>query len=347
MTKSFIVAAICCSLAHSKILRNPEFEIVRGQGFAAPPPGHQSQSHQVLQELLQQQHQDPPSSQHAVLHSSRPKKPIRIISEFDKPGSFQPMKFSYQKENYEPTTEKSFVSGPPLGDDFFEKYMEKIKRSRQQKKKQKLSFAGLLPSDLVDRRKRKPQDPPAPVSAFYQIKAPVILENPSSPLSDFNFNPNGKWYGEKASGLLQPPTHNIKHRQVTLDFISPSIGAFSPNTNWFGEKATGLFSYPNHLVPKRESVDVTNPSKAESKENFSPSGWHVYRNKVIETGTRSSLYSDSQEEPAIITLDNVAKYLNNQKIHSSGGSNPDVFDVNVQAVIKTRDTPKSPRKFYV
>jgi len=144
-------------LAHSKILRNPEFEIVRGQGFAAPPPGHQSQSHQVLQELLQQQHQDPPSPQHAVLHSSRPKKPIRIISEFDKPGSFQPMKFSYQKENYEPTTEKSFVSGPPLGDDFFEKYMEKIKRSQQQKKKQKLSFAGLLPSDLVDRGKGNPK----------------------------------------------------------------------------------------------------------------------------------------------------------------------------------------------
>ena len=132
--------------------------------------------------------------------------------------------------------------------------MEKIKRSRQQKKKHQLSFEGLLPSDLVDRRKRKPQDPPVPVSALYQIKAPVALEHPSSPLSDFNFNPNGKWYGEKISGLLTPPPHNIKHRQVTLDFISPSIGAFSPNTNWFGEKATGLFSYPNHLVPKRHAT---------------------------------------------------------------------------------------------
>jgi len=285
-----LVAAICCSFAHSKILRNPEFEIVRGQGFAAPPPGHQSQSHQVLQELLQQQLQDPPRHQHAVTHSSRPKKPIRIISEFDKPGSFQPMKFSYQKENYEPTTEKSFVSGPPLGDDFFEKYMAKIKRSRQQKKKQQLSFEGLLPSDLVDRRKkRKPQDPPVPASAFYQIKAPVTLDHPSSPLSDFNFNPNGKW----------------------------------------------------------ESVDVTSPSKTESKENFSPSGWHVYRDKVVETGTRSSLFAANQEEPAIITLDNVAKYLKNQKVHTNAGSNPDVFDVNVQAVIKTRDTPKSPKKYYV
>ena len=44
----------------------------------------------------------------------------------------------------------------------------------------------------------------------------------------------------------------------------------------------------------RDSVHVTVPAKEESqsKENFSPSGWHVYRNKVIETGTRSSLYKD-------------------------------------------------------
>ena len=138
--------------------------------------------------------------------------------------------------------------------------MAKIKRSRQQKKKQQLSFEGLLPSDLVDRRKkRKPQDPPVPASAFYQIKAPVTLDHPSSPLSDFNFNPNGKWYGEKASGLLTPPAHNIKHRQVILDFISPSIGAFSPNKNWFGEKATGLSSYPNHLVPKRHATTHSLP----------------------------------------------------------------------------------------
>ena len=42
----------------------------------------------------------------------------------------------------------------------------------------------------------------------------------------------------------------------------------------------------------RDSVHVTAPAKEESKENFSPSGWHVYRNKVIETGTRSSVYKD-------------------------------------------------------
>ena len=40
---------------------------------------------------------------------------FQIISEFDKPGSFQPMKASYNKQQFEPTTEKSFVSGPPLG----------------------------------------------------------------------------------------------------------------------------------------------------------------------------------------------------------------------------------------
>ena len=40
---------------------------------------------------------------------------FQIISEFDRPGSFQPMKANYNKQKFEPTTEKSFVSGPPLG----------------------------------------------------------------------------------------------------------------------------------------------------------------------------------------------------------------------------------------
>ena len=47
-----------------------------------------------------------------------------------------------------------------------------------------------------------------------------------------------------------------------------------------------------------------------------------------------------QEEPTVITLDNVADYL-----HRPGGR--DVFDVNVQAVIKTRDSPNSNKQFYL
>jgi len=252
------------------------------------------------------------------------------------------MKARYNKQEFEPTTEKSFVSGPPLGDDFFERYTRMIKSHQEKQKKRHLSFEGLLPADLLDRRKRKHQDPQVP--AFYQIKAPVTLDFSSKPVEDFGFNPNGKWYGDQATGLLQPPAHNIKHRQVSLDFISPSTSSFSPNNNWFGEKQTGFFTYPSHLVPKRDSVEVKVPAVKESQENFSPSGWHVYRNKVVETGTRSSLYN-TQDEPAIITLDNVAEYLKSSE--NSVGDNPDVFDVNVQAVIKTRDSPNASKKFYL
>ena len=53
-----------------------------------------------------------------------------------------------------------------------------------------------------------------------------------------------------------------------------------------------------------------------------------------------------KDEPAIITLDNVAKFLKTQS-HNSAGSNPDVFDVNVQAVIKTKDAPNVPKQFYL
>jgi len=334
MTNNILLAAICCSLVHGKILQKPQVEIVRGQGFAAPPPGHHHQNplHSIQQHVS--------THQQAVRHSNFLKKPIKIISQFDQPGSFQPMGYNYAKQKFEPTTEKSFVSGPPLGDDFFDRYMQKIKN--QSKKKSKLSFEGLLPDDLIDRKKRKHQDPQVP--AFYQIKAPVKLDYYSGSLEDFAFNPNGKWYGEKATGLLKAPQHKIKDRQVTLDFISPSSGEFNPNKNWFGEKQTGFFTYPNHLVPKRDSVHVTAPAKEESKENFSPSGWHVYRNKVIETGTRSSVYKD-QDEPFVITLDNVADFLKTHQ--NSVGGNQDVFDVNVKAVIKTRDAPNASKQFYL
>ena len=47
-----------------------------------------------------------------------------------------------------------------------------------------------------------------------------------------------------------------------------------------------------HFLCCRDSVEVKVPAKKEtSKESFSPSGWHVYRNKVAETGTRSSVYN--------------------------------------------------------
>ena len=52
-----------------------------------------------------------------------------------------------------------------------------------------------------------------------------------------------------------------------------------------------------------------------------------------------------QDEPAIITLDNMAKYL--KQSHNSVGGSPDVFDVNVQAVIKTKDAPNASKKFYL
>ena len=111
------------SLVHSKILRS---SIVRGQGFAAPPPGH-------TLNISPLQQQEAPRQQQAVSHFSQPRKPVKarenfrfelfanyccifqIISEFDRPGSFQPMKANYNKQKFEPTTEKSFVSGPPLG----------------------------------------------------------------------------------------------------------------------------------------------------------------------------------------------------------------------------------------
>ena len=136
----------------------------------------------------------------------------------------------------------------PPGDDFVERYQKMIRNSQ---KKSQLSFEGLLPDDLINRRKRKHQDPPVP--AFYQIKSPVTLDFPSASFESFDFNPNGRWYGEKETGLARPPRQNVIKRQpVSLDFVSPTTGSFSPNANWFGEKQKGLLtSYPSHDLPKR------------------------------------------------------------------------------------------------
>jgi len=284
---------LCFSLVFSniqcKLSRLPQADIVRGQGFAAPPPGH-------LLEAEVGPGPRPPRHSRPAGHQEHRRKPIKVISEFDAPNSFQPMKNYYSKERYEPTTEPSFVSGPPLGDDFVERYQKMIRNSQ---KKSQLSFSGLLPEDLIDRRKRKHQDP---VPAFYQIKSPVTLDFPSASFESFDFNPNGGWFGEKETGLAT--------------------------------------AYPNHLVPKRQTAPLSRPSSSlSSQENFSPSGWKVYRDRVVETGTRNSVYS-SEDEPAVITLDNVADYL-----HRPGGR--DVFDVNVQAVIKTRDAPNASKQFYL
>merc|ERR1711953_1094721 len=103
---------------------------------------------------------------------------------------------------------------------------------RNSQKKSQLSFEGLLPDDLINRRKRKHQDPPVP--AFYRIKSPVTLDFPSASFESFDFNPNGRW----------------------------------------------------------QTVSLSRPSSAlSSQENFSPSGWKVYRDQVVETGTRNSVYS--------------------------------------------------------
>jgi len=331
--RQFVLLLSLLARIHFGLSRVGSADIVRGQGWAAPPPGYQLQA-EVLS--LSNPPRPPRHSSQTTKHQGVRKKPIKVISQFDTPNSFQPVKTFYNKDNYEPTTEQSFVSGPPLGDDFVERYQKMIRNSQ---KKSQLSFEGLLPADLIDRRKRKHQDPPVP--AFYQIKSPVTLDSPSASFESFDFNPNGGWFGEKATGLAEPPKSNKKKGQsVTLEYISPSSGTFSPNNNWFGEAETGLLtSYPNHLLPKRQTVSLSRPSHQTSQNSFSPSGWKVYRDQVIETGTRNSVYS-TEEEPTVITLDNVADYL------SRPGAR-DVFDVNVQAVIKTRDTPNSNKQFYV
>jgi len=340
---------VSCLCVVSGKLTHTNPEVVRGHGFAAPPPG---------------QHPHPP-----------PRRPNRVksISQFDNPGGFQPGGNPYTGVELGPTTEQVFVSGPPLGDDFLAQYLQLLENNKQNSR---LTFEGLMLGELAKRKKKRPQ---IEIQTFVYPTSPVTLDFKSALIgsadSNPSFNPNENWYGAKQTGLLKPIMQNLKKKQVHLDFVSPSIGSFAPNGRWSGDKAAGLLTYPSYDAPNRPAPSLTNPAQTQGKDSFSPndswfgqkqrnlakvnirsdpvsqkpleypntqespglsftpSSWLDYRQRVIETGTRPGLKNQFQDEPTVITLDNIAQFLGYQE-------RPDVFNVNVQAVLKTREAQK-------
>jgi len=334
---------ISFSVVSSK-LSHAHPEVVQGQGFAAPPPGY---------------HPHPPPRQH---HKAQ------TISEFDQPGGFQPGGNPYAGVELGPTTEQVFVSGPPLGDEFLSQYQKLLETAQLNSQ---LTFEGLLLSQVEDRKQKRHPEPEIPT--FIQNKPPVTLDYHSALLQNSainnNFNPNGKWYGEKQTDLLTP-TNIIKRNPVHLEFVSPSVGSFTPNGRAFGDKITGLLYQPNYVIPNRPPTIISDPAQIIGKasfspnenwfgdkqtnlakvnlrsgpvsqeplhnpstqeypgRSFSPSDWLDYRQRVIETGTRPS--RPLQNEPSVITIDNINQFVSQRE-------RPDVFDVNVQAVLRTRN----------
>jgi len=253
----------------------------------------------------------PPPGHH---HPHPPRQPIRVraISQFDTPGGFHPEPNPYTGLELGPSTEQVFVSGPPLGDDFLIQYQQLLNTAQSNPK---LTFNSLMFGPLVEKKqKRNPQ--PA-IEAAIPSKPQVTLEYNSAPIQDSeqteNFRPNGKW----AAIILTDP--------------APADGkeSFSPNGHWFGEKEENLATV--NVRPGYVSQDpLESPSTKElSGGSFSPSEWLEYRERVIETGTRPGVQDLYQGEPAVITLDNIAQFQGLQ-------ARPDVFNVNVQAVVRTR-----------
>merc|ERR1719244_370077 len=251
-------------------------------------------------------HPHPPPRQH---HK------VQTISEFDQPGGFQPGGNPYAGADLGPTTEQVFVSGPPLGDEFLSQY-QKLLESAQLNSQ--LTFEGLLLSQVEDRKQKRHQEPQ--IQTFSQAKPPVTLDYHSDLIQNSainnNFNPNGKW----------PPTIISNPAQIH------GKASFSPNKNWFGDKQTNLAKVSLRSGPVSQEP-LINPSTQEYPgRSFSPSDWLDYRQRVIETGTRPS--RPSQNEPSVITIDNINQFVRQNE-------RPDVFDVNVQAVLRTRNAQKT------
>jgi len=339
---SSIASLVISSSVVSGKLIHAHPEVVQGHGFAAPPPGH---------------HPHPPRQEHTV----------RTVSQFDQPGGFQPGGNPYAGLELGPTTEQVFVAGPPLGDDFLSQYKKMLENAQLNSK---LTFEGLMLSQLEDRKQKRHQNQKVPT--FVKSKPPVTLDYNSASLQSSainnEFSPNGKWYGEKQRDLLTPKINILKRNPVELEFVSPSIGSFTPNGRAYGDKIMGLMTEPNYVIRDRPQIIISNPaqihgqgsfspnenwfgakqtnlakviskpgavisqeplhypSTQESPGSFSPSSWLEYRQRAIETGTRQ--YSTQQTEPAVITLDNINQFTQQDR--------PEVFDVQVQAVLRTR-----------
>ena len=86
-------------------------------------------------------------------------------------------------------------------------------------------------------------------------------------------------------------------------FLCTLLSEQMHDTLMVGSKMSDRLNCNNvQLSDCRDSVEVKVPAVKESQENFSPSGWHVYRNKVVETGTRSSLYNTQVCQQLMISV---------------------------------------------
>jgi len=249
---------------------------------------------------------------------ARPRAPTRVISEFDAPGGFRPQSNPYRGVALEATTEQVLVSGPPLGDDYRARYIRRIRQHQQTRLPSGFAPNGRWQGD-------KGQGFLQPPKAAQH--APVHLHSPSSPVGSFGFAPNRDWAGQPETGLLKH-VPDTRRRPAVGVLPSPSLGSgldFAPNSGWQGEPAEGL------ARPIRGGVvsqaPLSSPSSAFPSSPFSPSSWLVDRQKFLDTGARRP---NPQDEPAVITLDNVGQWFSGQQ------GRPDIYTVNVATSINTR-----------
>jgi len=251
----------------------------------------------------------------------------RGFSQFNQPGSFQPVAQPYSSRDLGPTPEQSLVSGPPLGDDLLDRYQRYLAGLGEEKQQETRGLTEIKP-----RRKERNLRPQDTVLSNNrpEVKLDFVSLLDSGRPSDSHFSPNSKWQGERETRLLQlPKVARSTSPQVDLEFVSPTAGkeTFSPNGRWFGDKETGLRENKQILAHRnRPEVVLTNPSSSAegTSTSFSPSRWLQQRELALDQPRTSSL-----SEPQVITLDNLSSFLGPNAF-------PDSFSVDVKTVLRTR-----------
>jgi len=147
------------------------------------------------------------------------------------------------------------------------------------------------------------------------------------------FTPNTHWFGQSAGDTAQIYNNVVKYTQKykkdpivfgrfsTNEQRVSSSEMFSPTNDWFGEKERGLQQVPSNVPRHKRGHDIllTNIAQEDNSHTFSPSNdWLAVRKNRIN-GKRQLSFADQQNEPEIITMDNVHKYIgdnNNNNLHT-------------------------------
>jgi len=189
---------------------------------------------------------------------SSPRRPVRVISQFDSPGGFRPQSDPYRGLTLEPTTEQVLVAGPPRGDDYLRRYQSKVAAE--------VAVGGWLNNG---RWQGEPETGLLAHVPDSRSRPEVLLSQPSPALGPAAFSPTAGWRGEGETGLARP-RYTVRAGLVVpagpLQSPSPLAArgsSFSPSS-WLTDRQELLQAGARRPVSQEEEAVVITLDNVDS-----------------------------------------------------------------------------------